>query len=91
MQNKKIQMWALGIPGYNCKIEYITGSENSCADLLSRVAQDDAMSQEKENVHDSEINDKAYIIGELNTNRFNPKEYARCTLHLSDTVEKPSL
>lgn len=91
MQNKKIQMWALGIAGYNCKIEYIAGSENSCADLLSRVAQNDAMSQEKETVHDPEINDKAYEIGVLNSNRFNPKEYARCTLQPSDIVETPSL
>ena len=36
MQNKKIQLWALGISGYNCKIEYISGKENTCADLLSR-------------------------------------------------------
>ena len=37
MQNKKIQLWALGISGYNCKIEYIAGPENTCADLLSRL------------------------------------------------------
>lgn len=37
MQNKKIQLWALTIAGYNCKVEYIAGTSNSCADLLSRV------------------------------------------------------
>ena len=37
MQNKKIQLWALSISGYNCKIEYIAGPENTCADLLSRL------------------------------------------------------
>ena len=36
MQNKKIQLCALGIGGYNCNIEYIAGKENTCADLLSR-------------------------------------------------------
>ena len=36
MQNKKVQLWALGISGYNCKIEYISGAQNTCADLLSR-------------------------------------------------------
>ena len=49
------------------------------------------MSQKKETVHDSEINDKAYEIDVLNSNRFNPKEFARCTLQPSDTVEKSSL
>jgi len=28
MQNKKIQLWALGIAGYDCNIEYIAGKEN---------------------------------------------------------------
>ena len=37
MQNKKIQQWALSIAGYNCKIEYIEGRFNCCADLLSRI------------------------------------------------------
>jgi hypothetical protein len=36
MQNKKIQLWALSIVGYNCKVEYIEGGFNCCADLLSR-------------------------------------------------------
>ena len=39
MQNKKIQLWALGLSGYNCKVEYIKGVENTCADLLSRTPQ----------------------------------------------------
>ena len=36
MQNKKIQLWALSMSGYNCTIEYIAGTTNTCADLLSR-------------------------------------------------------
>ena len=36
MQNKKIQMWTLSLSGYNCTIEYIEGTTNTCADLLSR-------------------------------------------------------
>ena len=35
MQNKKIQLWALGMAGYDCTIVYIPGTENTCADLLS--------------------------------------------------------
>ena len=34
MQNKKVQLWVLGIPGYNCKIEYISGVQITCAVLL---------------------------------------------------------
>ena len=30
--NKKIQQWALKLSGYNCKIEYLVGRDNTCAD-----------------------------------------------------------
>ena len=36
MQNKKIQIWALSMSGYNCSIEFIEGTTNTSADLLSR-------------------------------------------------------
>jgi hypothetical protein len=36
MQNEKVHLWALGILGYNRKIEYISGMQNTCADVLSR-------------------------------------------------------
>ena len=39
MQNRKVQIWVLSISGYNCKIEYIEGTPNSVADLLSRSHQ----------------------------------------------------
>jgi hypothetical protein len=37
MQNKKIQLWALSIAGYNCKVEYVAGTDSLVADLLSRM------------------------------------------------------
>ena len=79
MQNKRIQLWALGIAGFNCKIEYIAGTDNSCADLLSRIPQNAGVTQDKE-TYDMDISDKAYKINALNSNRFSPKQYARCTL-----------
>ena len=50
IQNKKIQLWVLDIMGYNCRIEYVEGSKNCCADLLSRVpqtVQDDSTPREE--------------------------------------------
>lgn len=35
MKNKKIQLWALSIAGYNCQIEYIPGTEKACAIYFS--------------------------------------------------------
>ena len=77
MQNKKIQLWALGIAGYNCTIEYIAGVENTCADLLSR-------SPLKENRPSEDLtpdlSDKAFEINALNSNKFNPKDFASCEI-----------
>lgn len=89
MQNKKIQLWALGIAGYNCKIEYVAGTDNSCADLLSRVSKGALPNDESD--YEPDISDKTYQVNALNSNRFNPKEYARCTVNFQDPVDKPTL
>ena len=89
MQNKKIQLWALGIAGYNCKIEYVAGTDNSCADLLSRVPKDALPNNESD--YEPDISDKTYQVNALNSNRFKPKEYARCTVDFQDPVDKPTL
>jgi hypothetical protein len=41
MQNKRIQLWALNISAYNCKIEYLPGKLNLIADFFSRPPADD--------------------------------------------------
>lgn len=59
MQNKKIQLWVLDITGYNCKIEYIAGTENTCADLLSRTPQNSEITTDMTG-DEPDINDKAF-------------------------------
>ena len=96
MQNKKIQLWALSMSGYNCTIEYIEGTTNTCADLLSRHP--DNVSVEKgldtdfvENDNDDvvlDVNDNLYEVNVLNSSQFEPKSYASCDLPEKDTLEK---
>ena len=67
MTNKRVQLWALNLSGYNCRMEYIKGKHNYCADLLSRVPEDiseptRAESQEQDDVPD--INDNTLEINE---------------------------
>ena len=61
MQNKKIQLWALGISGYNCRREYFKGTDNSCADLLLRIPQSAGLTQ-KNDPYEPDISDKAYQV-----------------------------
>ncbi|MCG8078877.1 MAG: DDE-type integrase/transposase/recombinase [Candidatus Thiodiazotropha taylori] len=91
LQNKKLQLWSLGIAGYNCKVEYLKGSENTCADLLSRLQQNVGLSQEEDSAYEPEINANTYEIGAMNSNKFQPKDYARCNYKPPDSLEKPTL
>ena len=77
MQNRKVQMWALSIAGYNCQIEYIEGVANTVADLLSRTPQGCHEVQNKtQGEEEVEISDKFLEVNALNSNRFDPKFYA---------------
>ena len=61
--NKKIQQWALKLSGYNCRIEYLVGKDNTCADLLSRIPEQ----LEAESIHlEPGVDDRAYQVNVLN-------------------------
>ena len=83
MQNKKIQMWALSMSVYNCTIEYIAGTTNTCADLLSRhpdnvqKTSDIQNSEEVENQAVLDVNDNLCQIKVIDSNPFDPKSFAK--------------
>ena len=89
MQNKRIQMWALSIAGYNCKIEYIKGTDNTCADLLSRVPKEEGEA-EPEHV-EPDIDDRAYQVNVLDSGTFNPRAHASCKVEEVDMPSKEDL
>lgn len=96
MTNKRIQMWALSIAGYNCKIEYIPGSQNTCADLLSRhplnvetnKRVNSGLSDTEECIQ-TDINDNCYQVNIIDSTNFDPKQYASCKLPFDDELQKP--
>ena len=100
MQNKKIQLWALSIAGYNTQVEYIKGTENHCADLLSRIpvkkGDKDKLQQSqdgKSTAEDEEldIDDRSLEIGAINSNEFNPRDFASSHVHPPGDVIKPDI
>ncbi|CAG2253191.1 unnamed protein product [Mytilus edulis] len=88
MKNKKLQMWSLGISGYNCKIEYIAGETNYCADLLSRTPQSDDDKGISNETVDPDINDNTYEINTINSNKLNTRNFATCTVEQPDLPSK---
>ena len=93
MQNKKIQLWALTMSGYNCSIEYIPGPTNTCADLLSRHPGNVKVGDGHDNSSSREeldVNDNLYEINVLDSTQFDPRDYASCNLPVVDNLEKPS-
>ena len=93
MQNKKIQMWALSVSGYNCSIEYIEGTTNTCADLFSRHPDkvNETQSSDEEVDGDQtvlDVNDNLFEINVLDSNQFDPKYFASCNLPDEESFEK---
>ena len=102
MKNKKVQLWALGIAGYNCQIDYIPGTENTCADLLSRMPLNDTTEQTNgttdqtkdtsENVDDEpDINENTFQINYINSNAIDPKDYVKYDVGELDIPPKPEV
>ena len=91
MENKKIQLWAMSMAGYNATIEYVPGKFNCCADLLSRLPYQDETQNgchdEKELCVESgpDIDYRTLEINAINSDKFEPKEFAES--HLPDTTE----
>ncbi|CAG2219860.1 unnamed protein product [Mytilus edulis] len=81
-------MWSLGIYGYNCKIEYIAGETNYCADLLSRTPQSDYDKGISNETVDPDINDNTYEINTINSNKLNTRNFATCTVEQLDLPSK---
>ncbi|MEW8548463.1 MAG: reverse transcriptase domain-containing protein, partial [Candidatus Thiodiazotropha sp.] len=92
MQNKRIQMWALSIQGYNAVIRYLPGRLNTVADLLSRTPGSKTKASTDEPLEDvvPDVSDKSYQINTINSNEFNPKNFASCNFKEKDSLEKPN-
>ena len=97
MQNKKIQLWALSMSGYNCSIEYIAGTTNTCADLLSRHPDNIKKIAELTDKHDSgdvtdekelDVNENLFQINVLDSNQFEPRTFASCEVPNEESFEK---
>ena len=72
MQNKKIQLWALSIGGYNAKIEYIAGKKNVCADLLSHMPgldKEGILERTNGPIKELNIDDRTFEINLVNSNQ----------------------
>ena len=97
MQNKKIQLWALSMSGYNCSIEYIAGTTNTCADLLSRHPDNIKKITELTDKHYSgdvtdqkelDVNENLFQINVLDSNQFEPRIFAICEVPNEESFEK---
>ena len=55
--------------------------------MLSPIPRSAGLTQEND-TYEPDISDKAYQINAINSNRFDPREYASCKLPLSDSVKE---
>lgn len=91
MQNKKIQLWALSLAGYNCKVEYIEGRHNCCADLFSRLPSNTPEIKEGKDENEPDVNDNTFEVSAINSNRFESKLFVNSDFKVHDDFIKPFL
>ena len=91
MNDKKVQLWALILAGYKCKVEYIEGRYNCSADLLLRLPTvNDSNSEPASDTEALELDfdDRTLEVNVLNSNACVPKKFAKCELqHHEDLVK----
>lgn len=91
MQSKKIQLWALSLAGYNCKVEYIEGRYNCCADLLSRLPSNTPDNKEDKDENEPDVNDNTFEVSAINSNRIESKLFVNSDFKVPDDLIKPFL
>lgn len=91
MQNKKIQLWALNNAGYNCKVEYIEGRYNCCADLLSRLPSNTLDNKEGKDENEPDVKDNTFEVSAINFNRIESKLFVNSDFKVHDDLIKPFL
>ena len=84
IQNKKIQHWTTNICSYSCKIEYIEGKKNSCADMLSCLPHRPSDSNDDNGHNDPDITDETFEVSIINSNNINPKTFAQYDQQVTD-------
>lgn len=82
----KVKLWAMCMAGYDCTVEYVAGTDSSCADLLSRIDHS-LLTDDSDNCTEtgSDVSDKTYEIGVFDSSNFLPN--FRPKDHMDSTIE----
>ena len=83
-QNKKIQHWTTNIHGYNCKIEYIGGKKNVCAEILLYLPHRQSDSNDDNELSDPDIIDNTFEVSMINSSNIKPKTFAQYDHQITD-------
>lgn len=87
MKNRKVQMWAIAISSYNCKIEYIKGKNNEQADMLSRLPHEECADKDQPKEVDV-INSSRVAAKHLDSGKPTPDTVSVNKLELPDMVQE---
>ena len=79
--------------GYNSRIQYIASTTNTCANLLSRrpdiadMVSDELKKEDEVPLH---INGNTFQVNVIDSNQFDPKEFASCGVPFNDSLMGPN-
>ena len=77
VKKKIIQHWTTNIHGYKCKIEYINGKKNVCADMLSCLPHRPSHNNDDSELSGPCITDKTFEVSIINSSNINIKTIAQ--------------
>ena len=70
--------------GYNCKIEYIEGKKNVCADILSCLLHKPSDSNDDNELGGMDITDELFEFSMINSSKINPKTFPQYDHQITD-------
>ncbi|KAL5008728.1 hypothetical protein ScPMuIL_014309, partial [Solemya velum] len=65
--------------------------KNHCADLLSRSPATHEKSTPESDMEEPDIDDRSFQVNVINSNEFEPKDYAKCSVGPPGEVNKPEI
>ena len=68
----------------SCKIEYIEGKKNVCADMLSHLSHRPSDSKDDNEFHGPDITDNTFEVSMINSSNINPKTFAQYDHQITD-------
>ena len=83
-KNRRIEKWVVFIQSFNAKVEYLKGTDNTVADLLSRSPDKNELTSESDI---PELYNEYFQVDAINTNEIDPNEFVEVNISPNEELQ----